>query len=148
MPTFVTRTLPSGCPRTETSSNRTAAYKPERNRLRLLSSVPTPRTSKCCRMLLGCIEGLPVECRDTRRHRLALSGVSESEQHPHPIGNRNFKLGQHPAAELVVSDISSPYTNPMFLRTNSAPISTAAARIPDGCPDWPARSFQFGLRTV
>jgi hypothetical protein len=46
-PTFVTLTLPSGCPRTETLSNRTAAYKPERNRLRLLSSVPTPGTSKC-----------------------------------------------------------------------------------------------------
>ena len=43
-PTFVTRTLPSGCPRTETLSSRAAAYKPERNRLRLRSSVPTPRT--------------------------------------------------------------------------------------------------------
>ena len=41
-PTFVMRTLPSGCPRTETLSNRAAAYKPERNRLRLRSSVPTP----------------------------------------------------------------------------------------------------------
>jgi len=46
-PTFVTRTLPSGCPRTETLSHRAAAYKPERNRLRLRSSVPIPRTSKC-----------------------------------------------------------------------------------------------------
>ena len=59
----------------------------------------------CCRMLLGCIEALPVECRDTRRHRLALSGVSESERHPRYIGNGNFKLGQYPTAELV-SDIS------------------------------------------
>ena len=46
-PTFVTRTLPSGCPRTDTLSSRAAAYKPERNRLRLRSSVPTPGTSKC-----------------------------------------------------------------------------------------------------
>jgi hypothetical protein len=45
-PTFVTRTLPSGSPRTDTLSSRAAAYKPERNRLRLLSSVPTPLTSK------------------------------------------------------------------------------------------------------
>src|ERR1035441_7557616 len=45
-PTFVTRTLPSGCPRTETLSNRTAAYKPERNRFRLRSSVPIPGTSR------------------------------------------------------------------------------------------------------
>jgi hypothetical protein len=36
-PTFVTRTLPSGCPRTDTLSSRAAAYKPERNRLRLRS---------------------------------------------------------------------------------------------------------------
>src|SRR5208337_4389172 len=36
-PTFVMRTLPSGCPRTETLSARAAAYKPERNRLRLLA---------------------------------------------------------------------------------------------------------------
>jgi len=46
-PIFVMRTLPSGCPRTETRSSRAAAYKPERNRLRLRSSVPTPWTSKC-----------------------------------------------------------------------------------------------------
>src|ERR1035441_2411768 len=46
-PTFVTRTLPSGSPRTETLSSRAAAYKPDRHRLRLRSSVPTPRTSKC-----------------------------------------------------------------------------------------------------
>jgi hypothetical protein len=31
-PTFVIRTLPSGCSRTEILSNRAAAYKPERNR--------------------------------------------------------------------------------------------------------------------
>jgi hypothetical protein len=42
----VTRTLPSGRPRTETLSSRTAAYNPKRNRLRLLSSVPTPGKSK------------------------------------------------------------------------------------------------------
>ncbi|HEY6373172.1 MAG TPA: alpha-hydroxy-acid oxidizing protein [Candidatus Sulfotelmatobacter sp.] len=36
----MTRTLPSGCPRTETLSNRAAAYKPERNRLRLLDALP------------------------------------------------------------------------------------------------------------
>jgi hypothetical protein len=42
-----TRRPPSGCPRTETLSSRAAAYNPDRNRLRLLSSVPTPRTSKC-----------------------------------------------------------------------------------------------------
>jgi hypothetical protein len=47
VPTFVIRTLPSGCPRTDTLSSLAAAYKPERNRLRLLSSVPTPCTSKC-----------------------------------------------------------------------------------------------------
>ncbi len=41
-PTLVTRTLPSGSPRTETLSSRAAAYKPERNRLRLRSSVPMP----------------------------------------------------------------------------------------------------------
>ena len=46
-PTFVTRTLPSGCPRTDTLSSRAAAYKPERNRLRLRSSMPMPGTSKC-----------------------------------------------------------------------------------------------------
>ncbi len=46
-PTFVTRTLPSGSPRTETLASRAAAYKPERNLLRLLSSTPTSRTSKC-----------------------------------------------------------------------------------------------------
>jgi len=41
-PTFVTRTLPSASPRTETLSNFAAAYKPDRKRLRLRSSVPTP----------------------------------------------------------------------------------------------------------
>jgi len=46
-PTFVTRTLPSGCPRTDTLSSRAAAYKPERNRLRLRSSMPMAGTSKC-----------------------------------------------------------------------------------------------------
>jgi len=61
------------------------------------------RRRTCCRMLLGCIEGLPIECRDTRRHRLALSAVSESERHPHSIGNGNFKLGQYAAAELRVT---------------------------------------------
>jgi hypothetical protein len=59
-PTFVTRTLPSGSPRTETLSNRTAAYKPERNRLRLLSSAPTlgtrsaDRPSACGRGRRSC----------------------------------------------------------------------------------------------
>ncbi len=45
-------------------------------------------------MLQGCIEEPPIECLDTRLRRLALSGVSESEQHPHSIGNGNFKFGQ------------------------------------------------------
>jgi hypothetical protein len=55
----------------------------------------------CCRTLPGCIEALPVECLDTRRHRLALSVVSESERHPHSIGNGKFKLGQYPVGELA-----------------------------------------------
>jgi hypothetical protein len=38
--TFVTRTLPSGSPRTETLSSRAAAYKPERNRLRRWARAP------------------------------------------------------------------------------------------------------------
>ena len=45
-------------------------------------------------MLPGSIAALPVGCRDTGRHRLALRGVSESGRHPHPIGNGNFRLGQ------------------------------------------------------
>jgi hypothetical protein len=80
-------------------------------------------------MLPGCIEALPVEYLDTRLHRLALSVVSESERHPHSIGNGKFKLGQYPAGELAGPTVPPPKN--LLARRPGSPVPRQGAEVAD-----------------
>lgn len=81
-------------------------------------------------MILGRIEALPIECRETRRHRLVPGGVSECEGHPQSIGNGNFKLGQYPAAEVGSPSLYTAISNPSDERGRNHRVCSAFIDLP------------------